>query len=200
MADALYRVQLNYQDESLLPEDAIVHTVYLRDSAASSDFTAIANGVIDAFIGPGKWYVSNNETRCKIYDVSSLPVHSGPPLIEVRRNLGVVISSGAFREQALCLSYYTGVNTPRTRGRFFLGAAAGGAAGGLRPNTATRTRALAVGTRLGAVGGSTVQWQHYSPTLNQMRPVTDLWVDDEWDVVRSRGLKATARDKLAVTA
>jgi hypothetical protein len=33
----------------------------------------------------------------------------------------------------------------------------------------------------------------WSPTQQTGSGVTDFWVDDEWDIIRSRGLKGTTR-------
>jgi hypothetical protein len=41
---------------------------------------------------------------------------------------------------------------------------------------------------------SQTNWVVYSPTEKKSQGgVTDIWVDDEWDTVRSRGLKSTTR-------
>jgi hypothetical protein len=36
-------------------------------------------------------------------------------------------------------------------------------------------------------------WVLRSPTDKAFKPITDVWVDDEWDTMRSRGLRATQR-------
>lgn len=36
-------------------------------------------------------------------------------------------------------------------------------------------------------------WVIFSPTRNAMDGVSNYWVDDEWDIVRSRGLRGVTR-------
>jgi hypothetical protein len=43
------------------------------------------------------------------------------------------------------------------------------------------------------IGGVNVDWCVWSRLERKARSVTDWWVDNEWDVQRRRGLKATQR-------
>jgi hypothetical protein len=49
------------------------------------------------------------------------------------------------------------------------------------------------GQDLSAVGGVNVDWSVYSPTTGQNNAITNLWVDNEWDTQRRRGLRPTSR-------
>jgi hypothetical protein len=56
---------------------------------------------------------------------------------------------------------------------------------------------MAVGDALGALGGVDVDWSVHSPTAGTTEKVEHYWCDDEWDTVRSRGLRATTRQQAA---
>jgi hypothetical protein len=64
----------------------------------------------------------------------------------------------------------------------------------VRPTSTQRTDCEAFGKALfsGLPGGTA--GVVYSRTDKTGRPITNWWVDDEWDVVRSRGLRGVTRD------
>jgi len=104
------------------------------------------------------------------------------------------------REVALCLSYYAEQNVPRRRGRLYIGPFTD-AAMEIRPPAGNAIGAVAsLAPALAAVGGADVDWCLYSPTndvatagATKLRTITNWWVDNEWDTVRSRGRRATSR-------
>jgi hypothetical protein len=109
-------------------------------------------------------------------------------------NKGTSPASTLPREQALCLSFYAGQNKPRQRGRVYLPIVwLGSGYGGVRPTTPMMTAALSWRTIFENLGGVNIDWVVWSEKDAQSRPVTDVWVDDEHDTVRSRGLRPTSR-------
>jgi hypothetical protein len=94
---------------------------------------------------------------------------------------------------ALCLSYYSENNVPKRRGRLFVPIAVLRSTPGLRPDSAQRTKALDLGGLLANAGGANIDWGVWSRTDGAFHPTTNSWVDDEWDTMRSRGLRATTR-------
>jgi hypothetical protein len=97
------------------------------------------------------------------------------------------------REIALCLSYYSTYNRPSYRGRLYLPAFLVGGSPGLRPTVAQRDEAIAFKAVLAAGLPAQHNWVVYSKKLGQSFGVSNVWVDDEWDTVRSRGLRGTVR-------
>jgi hypothetical protein len=98
------------------------------------------------------------------------------------------------REVSLCLSYYATDNIPRKRGRVYLpNGVVSTTAGGLRPSGTVQGHALSFGPTL----FKTLPPGHnpvvYSRMANAAYVITNYWVDDEWDTVRSRGLRGTTR-------
>jgi hypothetical protein len=91
---------------------------------------------------------------------------------------------------SLCLSYFSERNLPRFRGRLFIGPWNFAEE---RPNTSAINSLMTLATGLAAVGGIDVDWGLWSPSRNAFSKITNVWVDNEWDTQRSRGLRATTR-------
>lgn len=96
---------------------------------------------------------------------------------------------------ALCLSYYSERNLPRQRGRIYTGPYTNPA---LRPTSTHQAALLTFAQALGDLGGVNVDWSVYSPTKatagqDPTMSISDVWVDNSWDVQRRRKLDATNR-------
>lgn len=91
---------------------------------------------------------------------------------------------------ALCLSYYADRNLPRQRGRIYLGP---WGSTGPRPTSQQMNQALLLTDKLAALGGVNVDWSLWSPTTQQHTRIDHTWVDDSWDIIRSRKLPNTSR-------
>lgn len=96
------------------------------------------------------------------------------------------------REVALCLSFYAGQNTPRRRGRMFMGPWSAGEMK-QRPVVQIQQGLVAFAQGISGLGGVNVDWCVYSPTTGESNKVTNVWVDNEWDTQRSRGLRGDTR-------
>jgi hypothetical protein len=116
----------------------------------------------------------------------------------VRGHANWAASTGAFqgspgpREVAMCLSFRGEANTKRTRGRIYIGPFKQLSCN-QRPDLTLRQTVLALANGIANLGGVDIDWCVRSETADQMVPVKHAWVDDEWDTIRSRGLKATTR-------
>jgi hypothetical protein len=191
----LYRVQVASAHESLMARDAIVNTFHLNREGIPGfdDPDAIASDVCDAW---GELYgVTRIETR--IYEARGAAPHF--PVGQHVKNPNDVKQGGMPREVALCLSYYGERNLPRTRGRMFICAALAGLAASTRPSPGNQDVVLAHANRIAALGGLDVDWQVYSPTSDAAENVQHAYVDDEWDTIRSRGLRPTQRHSAAIS-
>lgn len=192
---AKIRVQVISRRSTDLAIDHIVNTVYFDDfnidPTSGTDYQNFATSVRDVFRArPG--YAVGFLVETKVYDMGDSeprPVRAtAPPLGPTG---GLVTDSGP-REVALCLSYYSDRNVPRQRGRLFIGPWGAGQQA-LRPTAAIIAGLVTLAGGLANVGGADVDWQLYSPTTNSYLKISNGWVDDEWDTVRSRGLRATSR-------
>jgi hypothetical protein len=155
-----------------------------------TDYQAIANSVRGVFNARGET-PGGYGVEVKAYDMADAkprPVKATAPWTAN----AFPVSPGAPREVACCLSYYGERNLPRERGRIYVGPWTNASAVE-RPSTLVIQKVRDLATGLGNVGGVDVDWQLYSPTRNAYSKIKNVWVDDEWDTIRSRGLKALTR-------
>lgn len=94
------------------------------------------------------------------------------------------------RQIAVALSYYADRNLPRRRGRIFTGPWTLNES--LVPNSII-TELNTFQQALAGLGGLNVDWSVYSPTDDAHYRISNAWVDNSWDVIRSRKLPATGR-------
>jgi hypothetical protein len=191
MADVRIQVATYLPDQ--LARDHIVNTVYFRDinAVADTDYMNLAVGVRDVFRARRNhpdFYVI--EARAyNMDDAKPRPVKAlAPPLRVISTGAG----AAAPREVALCLSYFSGRNLPSQRGRIYIGPFAQ-ADMETRPNSFRIEDLRTLATGLAGVGGADVDWSLHSPKRGGLQTITNVWVDNEWDTIRSRGLRATAR-------
>jgi len=189
------KAQISQWMDSILPRDAMVMSPHFENTGGiftDNDWGGFAGALADAVVGysnPGE----NKQTVVTIYPATGTPPLF--PLAQARRNEGLAPAAGQPREVALCLSYYSGQNRPRRRGRLYLPVVATGLGGAmaLRPTAANRAKVLSFGSLLADAGGADIDWVVWSRMDQVARPVSNSWVDDEWDTVRSRGLRPTTR-------
>lgn len=89
---------------------------------------------------------------------------------------------------SLALSYYADRNLPRQRGRIYIGP---WSSPGLNATVTQTTAVMALPPLLAGLGGLNVDWSLWSPTTQTHTRINHAWVDNSWDVVRSRKLKST---------
>jgi hypothetical protein len=213
---AVLRAQVVFPGLSNKPEDVVVNTFHF-DSASVDD--AAVDVIRDQLVefynvattgqtpgGPNiasylsQWLSrATNACKIKVYNLAD-PL----PRIVRERSWTLAAAAGSAielpAEVALCASFYAGLNRPRYRGRVYLGpfttvSGSDVVTGG--PERATPTVAL-----IDSVAGSlkrlilnplTQNLAVYSQLDGVARVVTNGWVDDAWDTVRSRGQAATRR-------
>lgn len=188
------RVQVITRRQTDLARDHIVNTVHFDDfnidPTGGTNWKAFADDVKAVFQNrSGVPFGYGVET--KVYDMADAkprPVKASSPWAQ---GLAGFSSEFAPREVALCLSYFSERNLPRFRGRIYLGP---WAAAPERPTSAQIAAVKALSTGLEGIGGPDVDWGLWSPTRAAFSKITAGWVDDEWDTIRSRGLRATSRN------
>lgn len=194
----LLKVQVSIAGDSVLPRDRTVNTFHLNKEGGpftGSDYNTLAADTCAAF---KLYYLGPREIVTKIYEARGAPPHY--PIGQATLDSGLAPASSGPREVAVCLSYYGERNLPRTRGRMFLGVATASRGSSFgRPDSTLRTAVCALGTRIAALGGLDVDWQVYSPTSDEAENVQTCYCDDEWDTIRSRGLRPTTRTQLSIS-
>jgi hypothetical protein len=190
----IFRLQTTIWRDSVLPRDGMTITPHFDDHGLTSDPDNLCEDLATAISG---WLVAANaaQVTVKAYDAQSAPPNT--PVGSAIRNSGLSPASYVPRELAVCLSFYADQNVPRRRGRLYVPPvymSAGPETPTARPNSAWRTKVAALVPILAGLGGVDVDWVVYSRMDDVARKVTNWFVDDEWDTVRSRGLRPTARD------
>lgn len=188
---AFYRVQFGFPYDSALPRDVITMNPHFSGTDPDQLATALVNNLNTYAPTAGKPYT------LKVYDATKLPPSF--PLV-TRTNPGTTPNTGLPREIALCLSYYTTYNRPRYRGRLYIPGAWITSTPGLRPTSTQMQVPINFAKEvLSKALPSATNWIVWSTTERTGKGgVTDVWVDDEWDTVRKRGLKGTTRTKATI--
>lgn len=182
---SVYRAQISFLVDGNLPADAMT----INPHYFGTDYVALAEKLKDnltafANVGPATPFT------IKIYDAEKPP--PSYPLVSVTQP-GTPVNSTVPRELSLCLSYFSGFNRPRLRGRVYIPSPFITGAIASRPTGAQIAEALSWNVPLtqGLPGAhNMVVWSRMDRKANG---VSDFWVDDEWDIVRSRGRKPTTR-------
>jgi hypothetical protein len=162
-------------------------------TGAGADYGALASDLaaaINTLQQPGS---TGREVEVKMYDAESAPPNE--PLATAVRNKGAAPVSTTAREIAVCLSFYADTNSPSRRGRLYLPYTCffGSAVGAPALTTVQMDAAAAFVPALSGLGGLNVDWVVWSPKRREAHTVTNWFVDNEWDTVRSRGMRPTTR-------
>jgi hypothetical protein len=133
----------------------------------------------------------------KAYDAAALPP-SYP--LAVAEQAGTTPGNDRPREVALTLSYYTGFNRPSYRGRLYLPSRWLTGVVGLRPSITQRDEVISFAQQvLTANLPAAHNWVVWSQKYRKSQGgVNHVWVDDEWDTQRKRGLRPTTRTEATV--
>lgn len=146
----------------------------------------------------GNMMKATSQIKWKSYDMNDPEPRA--PVLEASSTINPDNTNTLPAEVAMVLSFQavkvSGSPQARRRGRIylpFLKSSLNGADG--RPTaTIITAMATAADTLVTASKASTTwKWVVYSPTDNAGRPVTDGWVDNEWDTQRRRGRVRTSR-------
>lgn len=187
-----FQITVSRYDVAEPIRDWCQNTFYIEsDVLPITDFENILDDVNDIWDLRLPRVQEENRVRSTIRAVAAPP---GDPVLAMREKVRTKAApepSGP-REVALCLSYYAGANTRRKRGRMYIGPWNYGALS-RRPLVASQNALRDLALDLGNLGGVNVDWVQYSPTNNSSTPVSNFWIDNEWDTMRSRGLLGTSR-------
>jgi hypothetical protein len=194
---ALYRALVTLNMTSGLNEDAATNTFHF-DADTVADL-ADAYGSLLAFYQQLDNRLSNlideNNVTVEWYRLSDTPPRA-PVRLDTMTALAVGADEGV-PEVALVLSFQgakiSGLPQNRRRGRVYLGPLADTAEP--RPTSTTIQSILPAGQGLLDASNLSTNWTwvQWSPTNGIGIPVTDGWIDNEFDTQRRRGRKATAR-------
>ncbi len=184
----VWRLQTYFAFDSSFPRDRMVITPCFDDRGLGTDPQGLCNDLAAAL---NTWTPGTMEIQVKAYDAQGTPpvYPQGSSIV----NEGTNPATSTPRELALCLSFYGDRNRPRERGRLYLPGAAFGMSTALRPSTPNMQKVLDLVPIFAGLGGADVDWVVYSRTNNDTTKVRNAYVDNEWDIVRSRGGRPTTR-------
>lgn len=185
------RCQVAVRTAEVLARDDIVNTFYLDQGApfVGIEYQTLADDIAELWATYRVYPAGVTSVQVRLYDMADAEPRE--PRAEATQPL-TGNAGGAPREVALCLSFFRGRNLPRLRGRLYIGPWRS-VSMALRPDSDTMGQLQTLAEGLQALGGPDVDWVQYSPTTSTHGPVTDWWVDNEWDTVRSRGFDGTSR-------
>lgn len=180
--------------------DKISNTLYFKnqDPFDSTNFQQLAQDIGGAFATSLPDFPCGvDKINTKTYSMEDAEPRL--PRGQATETVGKVAAGN--REVALCLSYRGEENRPRQRGRAYIGPFGDTQVGRTRPELTLRSAVLALADKLAGIGGINIDWCVYSPTTytqtqnygEAFKPVQYAWVDDAWDVQRSRGLSPSTR-------
>lgn len=175
--------------EDLNPASYITNTLCFNHTLpgviAPVDLENLAQDLAESYRDHWLGSSAAREIRVKVYDYGPPPQY---PLASVVLNEGSKANLNGPGEVALCLSFYHDHPRPRYRGRVYLPVAVNSGTLPANPGTSRMSDAIAQAQAFGALGGANVDWSVFSTKDNTARKVTHVWVDDEWDTIRSRGI------------
>lgn len=198
---ATYSVQFSVNTLDNVQANYATNTIHVTGSDLSelddaiTDWGTFYNSFSSQF---GNFVKTTDGLTWKAYDLADPQPRA--PVREGARNLSPDNTGSLPPEVALVLSFQapkiSGINQARRRNRIylpFLKSSTNGTDG--RPTAGVISALVGAATTLLAASGTTWDWVVYSPTIgsSSAEPVTDGWVDNEWDTQRRRGRPATSR-------
>lgn len=173
--------------------DRFSNTLYFNVSGSfdDPDYQNLADDLRDIYAQIPTW-----TTGCKIevraYNMADATPRPEKAYSTVQRGGTFVVGAA---QVALCLSYYADRNLPRQRGRIY--------GGPYTPSTPQAVDELtntliSLGQAFAGLGGLNVDWSIYSPTTGDAMRISNIWVDNSWDIIRSRKLPSTKRNAATI--
>jgi hypothetical protein len=183
---SIFRVTMQFPMDGTLARDVVTINPHFFGDNPSALLNALhANLLAWSGTAPASWTL-------KAYDAEH-PKPNYP--VAVKEQIGTTPGNDRPREIALCLSYYTGFNRPSFRGRLYLPTRWLSGSCAQRPSATQKTEVLDFGKSVLSKNlPASHNWVVWSTKYKKSQGgVSNIWVDDEWDTVRSRGLRATSR-------
>jgi hypothetical protein len=189
---AIYRAQISWGADTAFPRDRVTINPHFKVTISPNP-QQLADDLAAAIAGWQQPSPTGREVQVKMYDAEDPP--PSPPVAQKMLNSGIVPVSPGPREIAVCLSFYAQTNTPSRRGRLFvpLFVANGNAPSGPTVSSVNRDAIATLVPIFASLGGVDTDWVVWSRKNEQAHTVTNWFVDDEYDTVRSRGLRPTLR-------
>lgn len=172
--------------------DAFVNTLYFNVSG-SVDPPNYQNLVGDLFtLWSANLWAKGSYLDIRAYDMGD--AEPRPVKATVKAAVPGTRPSGP-PQVALALSYFADRNLPGMRGRIFIGP---WQAPQELATTTQQDSLITLGQGLAGIGGLNVDWSLYSPTRDDATRISNIWVDNSWDIIRGRKIRGTARAQASI--
>ena len=188
----VWRMQCEFQMDTAFPRDVLMINPHFNDGQGVILDTGVDDLCQDLADALFDWRGQAGQITVTAYDAQgTIPVI---PQGTATAGGATIPNSVCCRELALCLSFRSGASQPRKRGRLFIPAAfLGSSSVPVRPTSGQMTQVAALVPYLTNLGSTDIDWGVYSRVNDEFYAATDWWVDDEWDIIRSRGMRPTTR-------
>jgi hypothetical protein len=193
----VYKFQISMPVSDTLVRNRFVNTIHMEhvNVQQGTDLEAICSDLVAMY--SSQYENATHEVKAVAYDTDAVPNY---PRAEAIVNEGSAWQHPGPREQAICLSFCGGNGPrPRERGRIYLAPylRSLNSPSMERPNQTILDWALSFYTESNNsfpdIGGIDWKFGVWSPTEQKFHQAQRAWVDDEWDTLRSRGLRANTR-------
>jgi len=170
-------------------EDTFTNTLYFNVSPVTPIDPTGYQALVDdlAAIYAARTFTNGRDIEVRAYDMDDAMPR---PEKAYKKIAGTGSAPQGPGQVALCLSYYADRNLPSQRGRIYIGPWETPA---LMPTTPQLTSLQTLANALAGLGGANVDWSLFSPKKQTHTRLTNWWVDDSWDILRSRKLDAVGR-------
>lgn len=165
----------------------------LTDPTSGTDAQALCDDLANAIAG---WqYAPTKAVKVTAYNLEGAKPNY--PMASKSLNPTAYWAPAIPSQLALCLSFYGTVNQPRKRGRLYVPVAmatdSSGSIAALQADSTLRSKIAALVPIFSNLGGSNVDWIVWSRVNQSAAKVTNYFVDESWDIIRSRKIKGTVR-------
>lgn len=182
------RVQIVGQPTVTDPgRDYITNVLWYSTNGATP--AGVGDAIKAAFTASAGPYYTFANVWVKVYDHAN-PLHS-PPVYQTQYS-GSGSTSWGPRQVALCLSFYCGLNIRGKRGRIYVGPFAANLLSNVAPAGVMNMLQYVIGL-MRLPGGPDVVHQLHHVKTDTFSPVTNYFVNNRWDTMRSRLGKETSR-------
>jgi hypothetical protein len=186
--------QVRWPQVTMLPRDVVMINPCFRNNLAGPgwDSQGLAQDLANLI---ASWQVpSQDPVEVRFYDLEgSVPVY---PMAIATANAGNTPDVGDEpQEIAVCLSFFADRNVPRRRGRLYIPhyKIENKTALDHHINAGTMNKVGTLAPQLAGLGGADIDWIVWSRAAGAGYKVTDWFVDNAWDTVKSRGYRADQR-------
>lgn len=184
----ILRLQVSAMADTALARDRMVITPHFSTNVGPPDADALCE---DLALALWDWMNDKRQVEVTAYDAQGAkPVY---PIGNFVTGGSTSPPSTCPREVALCLSFFSGRNIPSYRGRLYIPHTWNGGDSLVRPAAGAMSHVAGLAAIFADLGGPDIDWCVYSRKQNAAHSVSDWWVDNEWDTIRSRGLRADSR-------